>query len=75
MHIQGECSHVGKRLTGGIDEIDRGSRCCRLDRGGRGPGGVLEKLTSELMNIDDQATRENLKPFTAFMLQVLRDIH
>ena len=35
----------------------------------------MENLTSELMNIDDQATRENLKPFTAFMLQVLRDIH
>jgi hypothetical protein len=47
----------------------------RLDRGNPGGRGPLENLTSELMNLDDQATREQLKTITEFMLQVLRDIH
>ena len=35
---------------------------------------AVENLTNELMNIDNTATREHLKTFAAFMLQVMRDI-
>jgi hypothetical protein len=35
---------------------------------------AVENLTSELMNLDNTATREHLKTFAAFMLQVMRDI-